>query len=1159
MKIIPKYDIGSAIQFYVPGQIRRGILTSDPKGNNIYYNQDWNGYNNWHSKNIVLKGYNTIQNPENIEWEDYLKKGMDSWNNAGGFDWLYSNDPNYRQHRLQSTGTKSHQDLIIKEYDWLNNAIGDKDNYTRYNIPSKAFTADKFENGKLVGRSGVRSDNDFGVQTGNRRPTIHVNTGLAATRDWDDYFKNLGYVGAYEYLDHWIPTKDPNKATRKFGSVVEQFGVKDPGQIENPQKVVKEDEGELPEGQKEDPESLWNKLSRGFNNIAPDLLDSIRLAGNMINNQRVYDESMKAIIPNLQQSYHTYRQVTGDEATKQGYYRRAVQGEQKAARPFTSDADRQVAYMNEAKRIGDELRAQGDLADNQRIRETSAESATHLDSNRERDTTIANANITELNKAAAAKHQLTAQKHSADWTNLEQYLMGKQYKLEKEKAERKQLSDKIWLLNEQNKLENDPDYISLQKAVDEAWDKAEKSGKTPQNDENVKKAIQNLRNWKTRREITMLESRPISAKQGTKIERKYKDDSNKYLYKISKDIVEHFRRMSKMTDDSRIKTLPKAIRLPSHPKKMQLGGVAPFTIYRPLGLGGESAVSSQTISSGNGKSEKDNSSKDKLDMIKELFKAIQGQGLPIDVSMAYREISNVFNKAKALGEEMSTDDIASMYLKSMDTISRLKYSKEVYDKAKAVATQKESLDEFAVDALGNYVVQDQDNNITTVKSLEDIREQGLNPITNQQLLNLRAYSPNLALQHGDYFVDNIINNGMGINKIGAQIRALAGNIGSTENKLDGLTQVESNKVKSGLQILANAPDGYYKHTVETKSQQEQVRAALSYIENMLSPSQKAILNIHGGVKENIARFLNSQMDFSTSTSIQPLSGKASDKEGKDSMDNLKINEAVRMLLGMSSPREFTFSIGNGNAFTGAARVAGITKNNGSTSLGADFSYSEIYSSDLNRNLDLDNACFGDVPINKALKDRIIVDNSTIAGVDLPYTTDRNGRIIPDFQLLNRIEEADKEVLQAGIDPNKNPEKVNEIYAKHNLPIKYGANNQLTGKYKRFAVIQATAVEDVFLNKDGLSSNGTLTLVSDEDEINKYIEEMEKVPGKIDMDKGWFTGKKDIYKGSIFIPIIGDLVDAVSSTGNLTAGNYNDLRNKWQTKNYVEVPQQYVKQ
>jgi len=39
---------------------------------------------------------------------------------------------------------------------------------------------------------------------------------------------------------------------------------------------------------------------------------------------------------------------------------------------------------------------------------------------------------------------------------------------------------------------------------------------------------------------------------------------------------------------------------------------------------------------------------------------------------------------------------------------------------------------------------------------------------------------------------------MGINKIGAQIKALAGSLGTSEGKLDGISQVESGKVKQGL-------------------------------------------------------------------------------------------------------------------------------------------------------------------------------------------------------------------------------------------------------------------------------------------------------------------------------------------------------------------------
>jgi len=57
--------------------------------------------------------------------------------------------------------------------------------------------------------------------------------------------------------------------------------------------------GGIPVGEKADPESLWSKIGANLNKIAPDLLDALRLAGNMHNNERVYRESMKAIIPNL--------------------------------------------------------------------------------------------------------------------------------------------------------------------------------------------------------------------------------------------------------------------------------------------------------------------------------------------------------------------------------------------------------------------------------------------------------------------------------------------------------------------------------------------------------------------------------------------------------------------------------------------------------------------------------------------------------------------------------------------------------------------------------------------------------------------------------------------------------------------------------------------
>jgi len=59
---------------------------------------------------------------------------------------------------------------------------------------------------------------------------------------------------------------------------------------------------------------------------------------------------------------------------------------------------------------------------------------------------------------------------------------------------------------------------------------------------------------------------------------------------------------------------------------------------------------------------------------------------------------------------------------------------------------------------------------------------------------------------------------MGINKIADFIKSMASKIGSSETKLEGISQVEAGKVKAGLEILAEAPDGYYKITKENKTQ-----------------------------------------------------------------------------------------------------------------------------------------------------------------------------------------------------------------------------------------------------------------------------------------------------------------------------------------------------
>jgi len=48
--------------------------------------------------------------------------------------------------------------------------------------------------------------------------------------------------------------------------------------------------------------------------------------------------------------------------------------------------------------------------------------------------------------------------------------------------------------------------------------------------------------------------------------------------------------------------------------------------------------------------------------MKDLFKNLAVEGLPSDVNGIYKAMSNLMARSRAFGEELSTDDIASMYI-----------------------------------------------------------------------------------------------------------------------------------------------------------------------------------------------------------------------------------------------------------------------------------------------------------------------------------------------------------------------------------------------------------------------------------------------------------------------------------------------------------------
>ena len=941
-----------------------------------------------------------------------------------------------------------------------------------------------------------------------------------------------------------------------------------------PEVTITPNNTQVPASHKERYGFDWNKIKEAGAKIFgnPDLYALGRLAGNIYNNERVYDEQLKGIKPVLRQTYNTHRQVVGDEATKQAYYRRAAQGQTKAARPFTSDADRQMAYQFEAKRVGDELRAQGDLADNQEIRRTSDESNQHQWANQQRATEVANANIASMNQANALKHNLLAQKHSAQWSSVDNFLKGIEYRKRQQLANQQALDDQIFALQQQQELENDPRILQGQRELQNVLDKHKINGGYDYNNEEVKAAI---RNWKAlqtqvtidsyRKRAEYYRNRDLISfsKSGTKITRKRKDD---LLYKSARDVVEHFRKMSKISSDAQNRKTPKIEKLTSHPKgktrRYQQGGVAPFTVYTPVALGGEtssqvSTSSGNTLGTSSGKSD----GKETLDMIKKLFEQIVGKGLPSDVSNLYEQINNLFAKSRAFGTELSTDDIASMYISQMQELNTIQYLKDNFDKAKETMISNDAVNEVAVNAIGQLAAQDSETGkIEYVDSVEDARKKGLHLLSNSQIADMRSLSPELA---GRTDLDAVLANGVGMTKIASHIKNLIPTIGTDKLTQEGYTKVQAQQIQKGFEaLLGQAPEGDYEFQKQTESQKRQREAALGYITAMLPKNMKAVLKANADLQgistskiiEALVMSGDSTLD---SLTFNPVTGKAAkDSDGKSKSGSSTIkatfNDMVqRGQIGIS--REFSMITKDGQSklySLDSKYVSQLPKVSSDMSIAQMLSESEI-GQILDSRLGI---TFGDQIINpENLKDIMFSVGGGATFVTLPCKYE-NGHKVVNFAIKDDFDDAVKEASKTTpIDWTDVKFKKNLV----NILKEKGLDSLLTGSMDldpnmigQFLVVEGYSTDRVKFNKNSKyiekvnnpdknlenRLNNALSVKGLDGKIQKYGVDINDWGLGFLFEGGW----DDIYHGNIFIPLNNDPLSAQIGNDNLKRDDAHDL-------------------
>lgn len=566
--------------------------------------------------------------------------------------------------------------------------------------------------------------------------------------------------------------------------------------------------------------------------------------------------------------------------------------------------------------------------------------------------------------------------------------------------------------------------------------------------------------------------------------------------------------------------------------KLQSGGTAAFVTYTPFtGATSQQVSTGKGVSSSEEKSDSKLTDKDLMNMIKEI------DGLPSDMEEVLSHIQQLTMTSNLFGAN-SLNNLTSTYLKALGEVKKATWNKKQYDAAYKVASENGSLSEVAITQDGRVYVQD-DNGNPKIVTVNDYMSGKYNPLTNSNLLYLRAHDSNYANTNQLF---STVENGIGMEAVTKLIQQGMEKLGSSELERTGYTSLDAQK---GLKILqevqqrnidvgdALSLNGLYETKVLTKNQVNQAQQALEYIWRMLPNNARTLLSIKSGNSENPAKgafdLLTKLVISNTSDTFkfdpqykQDLNSDGS-KKSEDGGDGVKMNQAMQFVAGLGESETFPISLGTTSSFQVNSTRMPITKEN--NPIGANASLQKVTQSDFGGMMNTQSITMGGKLLNSNALNYVITDGFAHS-IDLPIDMEaaEKGIIKPDLSMLKALDEADKYIRENGI---KNPEEINRIYRERGIPAKFDKNGELNlTNYTRFMVVNAKADARAFKG-DVTFEDTYLTEVMDDKDLDSFInsvrsennfKDKEYDPEKVS-DEWFWIGKHDaIYESPIFIPM-----------------------------------------
>lgn len=538
---------------------------------------------------------------------------------------------------------------------------------------------------------------------------------------------------------------------------------------------------------------------------------------------------------------------------------------------------------------------------------------------------------------------------------------------------------------------------------------------------------------------------------------------------------------------------------------------------------------------------------------KDLFGMLAGvDGLPNEMQALVQNIKQMYEDWALFGDsdDYNFGGLATLYAQNLAELKIANFNKKEYDKAYTEVEKNKGLNAMAITNSGKIMAYNADRELTQVSVAEYLNNTDKYvPLTNSNLLWLRAHDPQY-IKNNQIF--QIIENGVGIEKVQEQIKNRLASLGTSESSISGYTSKQSEQIIGGIQVLDDISqqglaagmsiDGLYKTKVITKEQAQQAEAALNYIYNTLPVQSQAILQLQAqnakdpraGAKALISQLITSQQD---STKILELdlqkdinsdsSKKDKSKKGSGTLADEDLTIATQFLMGMGHHQMFEINPGTNFSTIVPTNSMQIVKNSGDQ-LGANSTLQEVSESQFGSILDWHNVTMGGRKIDPANLNRVLVSDGMITSVDFPV--DENGN--PDLRptTLKAKKEFDQKIAAAGIDMNDPQSRaqysaeINAIMEECGLNAAYNSEGEIvSGNWKRFAVINGTA-DNRALGLSEIETGGPmLREVTDEFTIDNLISTLQD---KLDIDKlpfdkndSWFEGDYNSFQeGTVWIPL-----------------------------------------